>query len=175
MMLYADIFEKAYKLKVFQIWELTEELYKDWEGIFSKKVVKDRVTSFIASQLRANSLIKVRSDPSIFAFPEFGTEWEKYVRKRKCQTCGKEFIPFRPEQVYCSEKCRERRKASPLPPQKTQKKWAKEEEEFLKRELRKKGKLSKKDMVEIAQKLQRSYRSVWHKVRRLQHEAKNNP
>ena len=67
-MLHADIWEKAYKLKVFQIWELTEEVYKDWEGIFSKKVVKDRVASFVASQLRGKGLVKVHSNPPVFVF-----------------------------------------------------------------------------------------------------------
>ena len=191
-MLHADIWEKAYKLKVFQIWELTEEVYKDWEGIFSKKVVKDRVASFVASQLKANALIKVNNEPPIFTFPEFVNEWKKYLRFNICPVCGRSFLPKTPQQVYCSEECREKadyekkkdkkkqylkqrkdltRKASrkykqklqAMTPSKKRGKWEKEELEILKQEYRRKGKLTRQDLVRIAQKLGRSFSSVMHK------------
>ncbi len=159
--------------KVFQIWEIAEELQKLYPFL-PKKWIRDKVREFVKTQIDNGAIVQVFQEPPIFAVSKYANEWKKYVQKRTCETCGKKFIPFRPEQVHCSVKCRERKKATPLPPQKTQKKWTKEEEELLKKLLKEKEKLKKGDLTEIAQRLGRSYRSVWHKVRRLRFEAQNN-
>jgi len=167
-MLHADIWEKAYKLKVFQIWELTEEVYKDWEGIFSKKVVKDRVTSFVASQIKANALIKVNKRPPVFAFPEFADEWKKYISFNTCPVCGSSFLPQNPQEIYCSKKCANKEYAKRKwkkvkPPTRQNKPWTDKEILLLKKEIRRKGRLTAKDLRELAQKLGRSFKSVMHK------------
>ena len=175
-MLYADIWEKAYELKVFQPWELTQEMLKTWEGIYAKKVIKDRVLSFIASQLRGKALVKVNTKPPVFAFPEYANEWKKHARFSRCPICGSSFLPQNPQEIYCSKKCAEKeyakRKWKKLKPERRQsKKWTRKEIETLKKEIRKKGKLSAKDIRELSEKLGRSFKSVLHKYYEVREDA----
>ncbi len=107
-MTHADIFEIAYKLKVFQPWQVINELLNLYEGIFTKKLIKDRVQSFLASQVKAGSVVKVSSTPPIFAFKEFSDEWEPYALKYTCKVCGKAFFPSMPHQEFCSEECKKK-------------------------------------------------------------------
>lgn len=53
-MTHGEIYEIAYRLKAFQIWELVEELMKSWDFL-GKKVIKDRVTSWLAIQIKHGS------------------------------------------------------------------------------------------------------------------------
>lgn len=169
-MLFADIWEKAYKLKVFQPWEVVDELHKEWEGIFSRSVIKHRVSTFIVAQLRAKALVKVNSEPPIYAFSEFAENWREYLRLRRCPICGKEFLPLQSTQEFCSDEClqrhyrlyhRKRRKKLGMKVD-SKKRWS--EEELQKAiALRKQGKTYK----EIAQILGRTPEGVKDKLKRF--------
>jgi len=177
--------------KVFQMWEIVEELQKSYPYL-PKKTIKERVRDFVKTQVENGALVQVVSDPLIFAVKKYADEWKKHARFNICPLCGSSFLPQNSQQVYCSEKCRERadyerkkdrkkeylrerkdltRKASrrykqrlqALTPAKKRGTWTKEELEFLKQEYERKGHLTRQDLVSIAQKLGRSFSSVMHK------------
>ena len=168
-MTHGEIYEKAYRLKAFQVWELIEELLKDW-GFLGKKFVKDRVKSWLAIQLRHGALVKVSSNPPIFAFPEFAQSWEEYLRYRTCPVCSKEFLPSQPTQELCSPSCRqkhykayhrERRKKLRMKLD-SKRRWTEEEVRIL-IQLREEG----KSWEEIARALGRGKEGVKDKFKRL--------
>lgn len=100
-----EIYAAAYRLKVFQIWQVQKELEKDW-GFLGKSYIKERVRSWTATQLRHKALVKVNDDPAIYTFPEFAQNWQEFVEKRTCDICGKEFIPTQDKKQFCSEECK---------------------------------------------------------------------
>lgn len=186
-----DIYKSAYKLKVFQQWQLIEELMKDWDFL-GRSFVKIRVESWLINQLKHKTIIKVSKNPVVFALPEFADKWQEYIKKQTCLVCNKNFIPKNSQEKYCSEACKGKaeyqqkkeykkqylkqrkdlvRKASRNYTKKLQSmtkslkrgKWSKEELTVLQTAHIQKGKLSKKDILEIAQKLGRSFKSVEHK------------
>lgn len=186
-----EIFIAAYKLRAFQIWQLTQELEKDW-GFLGKSYIKERVKSWIATQLKHKALIKVLDEPAIYTFSEFADFWQELIQKQTCPICNTSFIPKNSQEKYCSKECKAKaeyqqkkeykkqylknrkdlsRKASKKYTKKLQEmtkpvkkgKWSKEELQTLQMAYLQKGKLSKKDLVEIAQKLGRSYKSVENK------------
>lgn len=106
-MTFGEIYEKAYKMKVFQIWQLVKELEKAW-GFLGKSYIKERVRSWLKVQLRAKAVIKVSNEPSIFTFPEFKQKWQTLIEKRTCPICSKEFIPAQDKQMLCSEECKKK-------------------------------------------------------------------
>lgn len=190
-MTFGDVYQKAYKLRVFQIWQLTDELEKDW-GFLGRSFVKERVKSWLKTQLKAGTVLKVNKEPPIFTFSEFKSDWIHFLRKKTCLICNEEFIPKNSQEKYCSEKCKSAaeyqqkkeykkqylkqrkdltRKASRNYTQRLQQKtvatkkgrWTDEELKILRNAYLQKGKLSKKDLVDIAQKLERSFKSVENK------------
>lgn len=159
--------------KVFQIWEIAEELQKEYPFL-PRKYIRDTVREFVKTQMKNGALVQVSPHPPVFAITKYAGEWRRYVLKRKCAYCGDEFIPIHPDQLHCSVICKERKNATPLPPQKEKRKWTKEEEDLLRRYIEGKERLTKKEITAIGQMLGRSYRSVWHKIRRLRNEVKNH-
>jgi len=186
-----DVYEKAFYLKVFQIWELVKALEEDW-GFLGRSYVKTRVESWVANQFRYGFIKKINNHPPIFAFIEFSNNWKEYVRYKTCPICSSSFIPKNSQEKYCSDQCKARadylqkkekkreylkarkdltRKASNKYKAKLQQmttprkkgKWSIEEVEFLLNAIKEKGKLSKKDLVEIANELGRSFKSVENK------------
>jgi len=168
-MTHGEIYEKAYKLKTFQLWELVEELTKEW-GFLGKKFVKDRVKSWLAIQLRHGTLLKVSDEPPVFTLPEFARSWKEYLRYRTCPVCGRKFLPSQHTQELCSPSCRqshyknyhrERRKKLHMRLD-SKRRWTEEEVKIL-LELREKG----KSWEEIARVLGRGKEGVKDKFKRL--------
>ena len=186
------ILEKVLELKVFQMWELVDELSKDWDFILTRKRIKDRVRTWIKNNIETGFVKVVSREPLIFAVKEYAKEWREHVRLRTCPVCGKEFLPLKSQTLYCSSKCRQRaeyerrreskkeylrqrkdltRKASKkykqklqsLTPAKKKGVWTQEELELLRSEYKKKGQLTRQDLVSIAQTLGRSFSAVMHK------------
>jgi len=164
-----EIFETAYTLKAFQMWELQKELEKNW-GFLGKSYIKERVKSWLTIQLKYNAVIKVNNKPPIFTFPEFLNIWQECIRKRVCPICEKQFIPTQDKQQFCSEECKkkhyktyheERRKKEGMKTG-SKKRWSKAEELLLLK-LKNQG-LSNS---EIAKQLNRSTTSVVEKYKQL--------
>lgn len=161
--------------KAFQIWEIAEELQKLYPFI-PKKWIRDKVREFVKTQINNNALMQVSLDPPVFAIKKFAGEWKKYARFNTCPICGSSFLPQNPQEIYCSKKCagkeyarRKWRKVKP--PKRLNKHWSEEELEMLKEEIRKKGKLSAKDIRELSDKLGRSFKSVLHKYYEVREDA----
>jgi predicted nucleic acid-binding Zn ribbon protein len=92
------------KLRVFTPWMVLKELNPPG---FMKKYVKERIRSLINAQVRAGILQVLNEDPPVFGFP--GESVEKV--QRKCNVCGKAFIPVQDSDQHCSDECeREYRK-----------------------------------------------------------------
>lgn len=191
-MTHGDIYKKAYQLKVFRQFELVEELMKDW-GFLGRNFVKTRVESWIITQIRHQTLVRVED---YFALPEFAENWQSYIRTKTCPVCGSQFVPKNSQEIYCSETCKGKaeyqqkkdKKKEYLKTRKdlnrkavknyrtklqsqtqsgSQKKWQDWEIELLKSM----GKLTKKDMVEVANRLGRSFKSVENKYYQLKKEV----
>ena len=177
--------------KVFQIWEIAEELQKLYPFL-PKKWVRDKVREFVKTQIDNGAVVQVYQDPPVFAVSKYANEWKKYASFSTCPVCSSSFLPQTPQQIYCSETCREKadyerkkdkkkeylktrkdltRKASrkykqklqAMTPAKKRGPWTQEELELLKREYEKKGHLTRTDLVRIAQALGRSFSAVMHK------------
>ena len=198
-----EIFETAYSLKVFQLWQLQKKLEENW-GFLGKAYIKERVKSWLTTQLKYEAVIKVSNNPPIFAFPEFTENWQELIQKQTCSICNTPFIPKNSQEKYCSDSCRAKaeyqqkkeykkkylrqrkdlsRKASKKYSKKLQEmtagtkkgRWSKEELQTLQMAYMQKGKLSKKDLVEIANQLGRSFKSVENKYfSEVKNENKNN-
>ncbi len=162
------ILEKALELKVFQIWELTHELEKDWGFLLTGKQIKDRVRVWIGNNLSTGFLVKVMDDPPMFTVRKYEKEWREHLRLRACPVCGKKFLPRKSQTLYCSETCANRRYAKikwrrVKPEKRKPRKWTEEELNLLKGTAQKKGKLSARDMRELARLLNRTFKAVQHK------------
>jgi predicted nucleic acid-binding Zn ribbon protein len=98
------IWEVMLKLRVFMPWQILKELNPPK---YLKQYAKEKIRSLIASQVRAGILQVLNEDPPVFGFP--GEDIGKVVRK--CQVCGKAFIPVQDSDQHCSTECeREYRK-----------------------------------------------------------------
>ena len=166
-MTHGEIYKKAYELKVFQVWELIEELLKEW-NFLGRNFIKERVTSWLALQVRHEAVVKVNSNPPIFAIKEFSENWKKYLRYKTCPVCGKEFLPKKSQTIYCSERCANRqyakRKWQKVKPEgRRHRKWTQKELEILRETIRKKGRLSTQDIKRLAKTLGRSFKAIQHK------------
>lgn len=168
-MTFGEIFATAYELKVFQIWQLSKELEKNW-GFLGRSYIKERVRSWLKVQVRAGAVIKVSDDPVVFTFPEFKSNWQELIEKRTCPICSNPFIPSQDKQEFCSEQCKkqhykqyhkERRTKAGMKTG-TKRRWSKEEKSML---------LNLKDegytYAEIAQKIGRTTTSVIEKYKEL--------
>lgn len=166
-MTHGEIYETAYRLKAFQVWELVEELLKNWDFL-GRRFVKDRVNSWLALQVRHQAVVKVHSDPPIFALKEFSDCWQSHLRHRTCPVCKKSFLPQKSQTVYCSQKCADKeyakRKWKKLKARRRKpKRWNRQDTELLKKIIREKGKLTTQDFRELAKLLGRTFKSVQHK------------
>lgn len=186
------ILEKAIELKVFQLWELTKELRKDWDYLYTSAQIKGRVRDWIKNNLSAGFLETVSREPLIFAIKDCRENWREHLRYIACPICGREFLPRKSQTIYCSDKCRGKaeykkkrdkkkeylkqrkdliRRASQRYKQKLQEltpaskrgRWSPEELEILRNEYEKKGHLTRADLVKIALILGRSFSAVMHK------------
>jgi len=98
------IWEIMLRLRVFTPWMVLKELNPP---AFTKQYVKEKIRSLINAQVRAGILQVLNNTPPVFGFP--GESVEKVMRK--CQVCGKKFIPTRDSNQHCSTECeREYRK-----------------------------------------------------------------
>ncbi|MFZ8786651.1 hypothetical protein [Thermocrinis sp.] len=98
------IWQVMLKLRVFTPWMVLKELNPP---SFLRQYVKERIRSLIASQVRAGILQVLNEDPPVFGFP--GESVERVYRK--CNVCGKPFIPVQDSDQHCSSECeREYRK-----------------------------------------------------------------
>ncbi len=186
------ILEKAIELKVFQLWELTEELRKDWDYLYTTAQIKNRVRDWVKNNLEAGFLETVSREPLIFAIKECADSWKEHLRYMTCPVCREEFLPKKSQTVYCSDACRKKaeyekgknkkkeylrqrkdltrrasrrykQKLQAMTPAKKRGPWTQKELELLISEYKGKGKLSRRDLVRIAQKLGRSFSAVMHK------------
>ena len=98
------IWEIMLRLRVFTPWMVLKELNPP---SFLRQYVKERTRSLITAQVKAGILQILHEDPPVFGFP--GESVEK--TQRKCQVCGKAFIPVQDSDQHCSSACeREYRK-----------------------------------------------------------------
>lgn len=100
------ILEKAIELKVFQLWELTEELRRDWDCLYTTAQIKGRVKDWVKNNLESGFLETVSREPLIFAIKDCRENWREHIRYMTCPICGKEFIPTQKVQDFCSQECR---------------------------------------------------------------------
>jgi predicted nucleic acid-binding Zn ribbon protein len=98
------IWEIMLRLRVFMPWMVLKELNPP---SFLRQYVKERIRSLINAQVKAGILTILNDDPPVFGFP--GEPVEKI--QRKCNVCGKPFIPVQDSDQHCSNECeREYRK-----------------------------------------------------------------
>jgi hypothetical protein len=98
------IWEIMLRLRVFTPWMVLKELNPP---SFLRKYVKEKIRSLINTQIRSGILRVLNDNPPVFGFP--GESVEKV--KRRCQVCGKKFIPTQDRDQHCSTECeREYRK-----------------------------------------------------------------
>ncbi len=98
------IWEVMLKLRVFTPWMVLKELNPP---SFLRQYVKRKIRSLINAQVKAGILRVLNDDPPVFGFP--GESVEKI--QRKCNVCGKAFIPVQDSDQHCSDECeREYRK-----------------------------------------------------------------
>jgi hypothetical protein len=91
------------KLRVFTPWMVLKELNPPE---YLKQYAKGKIRSLIRSQIKAGILKVFSNAPPVFGFP--GEDIEKVMRR--CNVCGRKFIPTKVSQQYCSKECREYRK-----------------------------------------------------------------
>ena len=161
--------------KVFQIWEIAEELRRLYPFL-PKKWIRNKVREFVRTQIENGALVQVHNNPPLFAIKKHADEWKKHARFSRCPVCGSSFLPQNPQEIYCSKKCAEKEYAKRKwkkvkPPKRLNKHWSEEELGILKEEIRKKGKLSAKDIRELSEKLGRSFKSVLHKYYEVREDA----
>ena len=98
------IWQIMLQLRVFTPWMVLRELNPP---DFLRQYVKERIRSLINAQVKAGILVILNDNPPVFGFP--GESVEKVMRR--CQICGKAFIPVRDSDQHCSTACeREYRK-----------------------------------------------------------------
>ena len=178
--------------KVFTQREIVEELLKNkYYSFLGKSFIKNKVRDFVRQQVLKGSLVQV--EDGIFALIHFAKDWERYISYKECEICSSSFIPKNSQEKYCSDKCKNRadylqkkekkkqylktrkdltRKASNKYKAKLQQmtsgnkrkgKWTIEELERLKEFIKEKGRLTKLELVKIANELDRSFKSVENK------------
>ena len=92
------IWEVMLRLRVFTPWMVLKELNPP---SFLRQYAKEKIRSLIASQVKAGILRVLNEDPPVFGFP--GESVEKVMRK--CNVCGKAFIPVQDSDQHCSSEC----------------------------------------------------------------------
>ena len=92
--------------KVFQQWEVVEELAKMYSYL-PKRYIRMRVQEMVKIQSQNGTLVKVHENPDILAVSKYSLDWERYYTTYyTCEVCGKKFIPSMPHQKVCSKECK---------------------------------------------------------------------
>jgi hypothetical protein len=73
---------------------------------YLREYVRAKIRSLIAGQVKVGILQVLNYAPPVYGFP--GESVESIMRR--CDTCGRSFIPKRENHRYCSEKCRRKRR-----------------------------------------------------------------
>ncbi|WP_297456199.1 hypothetical protein [Persephonella sp.] len=85
-----------------------KDIVKDLEGTkyryLGKAFLRNKVKDFIKQQLYKATITAVAE--GIFALKDYAPDWEKYIEKRKCAVCNKDFVPFEEKQIFCSQACK---------------------------------------------------------------------
>jgi hypothetical protein len=92
------IWQVMLKLRVFTPWMVLKELNPP---SFLRSYAKERIRSLINAQTRAGILQVLNEDPPVFGFP--GEPLERVMRR--CNVCGKPFIPVQENDHHCSTEC----------------------------------------------------------------------
>ena len=94
------------KKKVFQQWEVVEELAKMYSYL-PRKYIRMRVQEMVKTQTLNKALVKVHENPDILAVSKYSADWKKhYTTYYTCEVCGEKFIPSMPHQKVCSKECK---------------------------------------------------------------------
>lgn len=162
---------------------------------YIRPYIKERVRSIITGQIKTGALKIIEPSIPVLAVPDV-SDYEIDNYKAICPVCGQKFFRKNSQEKYCSESCKGKvayiqqkekkkqylrkrkdlsRKAAKRYTEKLQsatgtkgqKRWEQWEIELL----QKLGKLTKKQMVEVANQLGRSYKSVENKYYQLRKEA----
>jgi len=171
-----NVWREMLRKKVFQQWEVVEELARKYSYL-SKGYVKMRVQELVRSQVANGVLLKVHDNPPIFALPQYAQNWrEHYKTYYKCEVCGKQYIPSMPHQKVCSEACKRehqirlyrgwRRPEEERARNRRYLPWTRDEDELLKKtfpDLRYSGKKAR----ELAQILKRSPEAIRRRLYEL--------
>ncbi|WP_457640445.1 hypothetical protein [Persephonella sp.] len=85
-----------------------KDIVKDLEGTkykyLGKAFLRNKVKDFIKQQLYKATITAVAE--GIFALKDYAPDWEKYIDKRKCAVCNREYVPFEEKQMFCSSFCK---------------------------------------------------------------------
>lgn len=92
------------KRKVFTQKDIIKDLEETKYKYLGKSFLKNKVKDFIKQQLYKATITAVSE--GIFALKEYAQDWEKYIEKKKCYVCSKEFVPFEEKQLFCSVECK---------------------------------------------------------------------
>jgi len=92
------------KRKVFTPKDIVKDLEETKYKFLGKSFLRNKVKNFIKQQLYKATITAVAE--GIFALKGYAQYWEKYIDKRKCAVCSKEFVPFEEKQIFCSKECK---------------------------------------------------------------------
>ncbi|SNZ08256.1 hypothetical protein SAMN06265182_1237 [Persephonella hydrogeniphila] len=92
------------KRKVFTAKDIVKDLEATKYKYLGKSFLRNKVKDFIKQQLYKATITAVSE--GIFALKDYAKDWEKYIEKRKCAVCDKDFVPFEEKQLFCSKECK---------------------------------------------------------------------
>jgi len=159
------IWEIMLRLRVFMPWQILKELNPPK---YLKQYAKEKIRSLIASQVKAGILQVLSESPPVFGFP--GEPVEKVMRK--CQVCGKAFIPVQDSDQHCSNECekeyrkrflKKMRREKGMEERRRYEKW---EEELIWETLSKHG-CKTAILQELSKKLNRNAQAIKSKFKKL--------
>jgi len=99
-----EIWTFMVKRKVFTAKDIVKDLEQTKYRYLGKNFIRNKVRDFIKQQLYKATITAVSE--GIFALREYTQDWEKYIEKRKCAVCNKEYVPFEEKQMFCSSSCK---------------------------------------------------------------------
>lgn len=164
------IWEVMLELGVFTPWMVLKELNPP---SFLRQYVKEKIRSLINAQVKAGILQVLNDDPPVFGFP--GESVEKI--QRKCNVCGKAFIPVQDSDQHCSDECereyrkrflRKMRKEKGMEERRRYEKW---EEELIWETLSKHG-CKSAILQELARKLNRHPQAIKSKFKKMKRQRR---
>ena len=151
------IWEIMLKLRVFTPWMVLKELNPP---SFLKRYTKEKIRSLINAQVRAGILQVLNDTPPVFGFP--GESVEKVMRK--CQVCGKAFIPVQDSDQHCKKMRREKG----MEERRRYEKW---EEELIWETLSRHG-CKSAILQELAKKLNRHPEAIKSKFKKMKRQRR---